>query len=430
MSDYSVVLGLQSTADWSDSNYIPGDYREAILRWYPNGEAPLTAMLSKLPSEVTDHYRFDWWTEGLPTQGAAITELYHDALLATAYTEGDGSAGDVVYAKFATEAVTKEFRAGHQVMLRDNSIPGAECTGKVLSISLNGASSYVAIKLLEADDAGLSHDFDYLLIIGSINPQASESVDAISYQPVNDYNYCQIWRTALEIAGTTLATKTRVGDWYQHEKQNALRMHSIEMEKSILWGVRYLGTGSNGKPEYTTYGMIRKIATNTGYYATDTSYAGKTWIQGGKDWLDSKLSTIFKYGGDTRMVYAGVGAILGLNRLAEQYGTIQLRPGTAEYGIKVMEWITPFGVIYLKRHPLFSYETADNYSMVLFEPKNMKYRYMKGRDTHFRPDDRLKKGTWTDKDAIKEGWLTEGGVEMHIEPTFGYFRGVGQDNTV
>jgi hypothetical protein len=277
MADYSVVLGLQSTADWSDSNYIPGDYREAILRWYPNGEAPLTAMLSKLPSEVTDHYRFDWWTEGLPTQGAAITEVYHDALLATAYTETDGAAGDTVYAKMA-EASAKEFRAGHEVMLRDNSVPGAEVVGKVLAVSLNGASSYVAIKLLEADDNASGHDFDYLLVIGSINPQASESPDAISYQPVNAYNYCQIFRTALEIAGTTLATKTRVGDWYQHEKQNALRMHSIEMEKAFLWGSGIL-VWFQGEPEYTTGGMIRTITTNRYYYVTDTDYSGMTWLQ-------------------------------------------------------------------------------------------------------------------------------------------------------
>jgi hypothetical protein len=432
MSDYSVVLGLQSTADWSDSNYIPGDYREAILRWYPNGEAPLTAMLSKLPSEVTDHYRFDWWTEGLPTQGAAITECYHDALLGTAYTETDGVAGDIIYAKFATEVLCKEFRVGHKVMFRDNSMPGAELVGKVVATNLNGASSYVAVKLLEADDASgvTGYDFDYLYIIGNMNPQASESVDAISYQPVNDYNYTNIWRTALEIAGTTLATKTRVGDWYQHEKQNALRMHSIEMEKDAFWGIRYLGTGTNGKPEYSTGGLIRRITTNRYYYTTDTDYAGKTWVQGGKDWLNTKLAAIFKYGSDTRMVYGGVGAILGLNILAETYGNIQLTVAQAEYGIKVMEWITPFGVIYLKRHPLFSYETADNYSMVMFEPKECKYRYMKDRDTHFRPDDRLKKGTWTDRDAIKEGWLTEGGFEWGIEPTFAYLRGVGQDNTV
>lgn len=426
---YNVVLGLQSTADWADPNYVPGDWREAILRYYPNGEAPLTAMASKLASEVSDHYRFDWWTEGLPTQGGAITDVYYDAALSNAYTEGDGGAGDVIYVK-AAAATVKEIRVGHQVVLRDNDQPAADVVGKVISSTLNGSSSYIGVQLLEADDNGSGHAFDYVMVVGSINPQGSESPDAISYQPVNEYNYMTIFRTALEISGTTLSVKTRIGDWYQHEKQNALRMHAIEMEKQFLWGTRYLGTGSNGKPEYTGSGMMKWITTNAYNFTTDTNYSGKTWEQAGKDWLDYCLTQIFKYGGDTRVCYAGYGAILGLNKLAETYGNVQIRPGQAEYGIKVVSYMFPFGEIYLKRHPLFSYNTADAYTMLLFEPKNIKYRYLKNRDTHFRPDLQLKKGGWTDKDSVKEGWLTECGLEFHIEPTFGRLYGVGQDNAV
>lgn len=429
MAEYNVVLGLQSTADWSDPNYIPGDWREAILRYYPNGDAPLTAMLSKLPSEVTDHYRYDWWTEGLPAQGGAITDIYSDVTLGSAYVEGSGITGDVLYVKCA-EAVAKEIRARHTVVLRDASKPFADCNGVVLESFLNGANSYIAVKLRENDDNESGHDFDNILVIGNSNPQASESPDAVSYQPVNEYNYCQIWRTPLEIAGTTLATKTRVGDWYQHEKSNTLRQHSVEIEKSIIWGNRWLGTGSNGKPEYTTGGLLRYITTNRYAYNTDTDYSGKTWVQGGNDWLKAKLTNIFKYGGDTRMAYAGAGAILAMSSLAEALGNVQIKVGQAEYGIKVTTFMFTFGEIHLKRHPLFSYNLTDWYSMVLFEPSRLRWRFMKGRDTHFRPDKRLQDGSWTDKDAIKEGWLTEGGCEFHIEPTFGYLTGVGQANTV
>jgi hypothetical protein len=207
-------------------------------------------------------------------------------------------------------------------------------------------------------------------------------------------------------------------------------MHSIEMEKAFLWGIPYLGVGTNGKPEYTTCGLIRKITTNSYTYNTDTNYAGKTWLQAGEDWLIEKLAALFKYGSDERLAYAGIGAINAFSRLVRNNAQISVSPGVAEYGIKVMSYMFPFGVIHLKRHPLFSYELVNQYSMVLLEAKNMKYRYMKDRDTHFRPDDRLKKGTWTDRDAIKEGFLTESGLELHIEPTFGYFNGVGRDNTV
>ena len=387
-------------------------------------------MMAKLPSEASDHYRYDWWSEGLPTQGGAVTAVYTDALMSAAYVAASGVSGDILYCKMVA-AVAKEIRAGHQVQLRSSTLFSADTVGKVLSTTINGNNSCVAIKLFEdANDVATTGLFDTIQVIGSVNPQASDSPDAISYQPVNDYNYMQIFRTALEIAGTTLATKTRVGDWYQHEKTNALRMHSIEMEKAFLWGIRYLGTGSNGKPEYTTGGMIRKISTNAYNYTTDTDYSGKTWLQGGEDWLMTKLAALFKYGGDTRLCYAGVGAILAFSRLAQHNGQVQVQMGTAEYGIKVMSYMFPFGELYLKRHPLFSYETVNQYSLVAFEPKNLKYRYMKDRDTHFRPDDRLKKGTWTDKDAIKEGWLSECGLEMHIEPTFGYFNGVGKDSAV
>ena len=433
----NVVLGLQSTADWSDANYIPGDWREAIMRFWPNGDAPLTAMLAKLPSEVADDYIFNWWTEGLPAQSADLTGVYTDAAMATAYVAASGAAGDVLYLK-CSAAHAKEFRGGHTVNLRHTDLANsyaaphysADTIAKVLSVTVNGANSCIVVKLLESANDGATYIFDHALVVGSVNPQNSESPDTISYQPVRDYNYMQIFRDALEIAGTTLSQKTRIGDWYQHEKQNTLRLHSIQMEKSFLWGIPYLGVGSNGKPEYTTCGLIRKISTNKYDYATDTAYAGKTWTAAGEDWLIEKLSQLFKYGGDERLAYAGIGVFNAFSKLVRNNAQITVSPGVAEYGIKVMSYMFPFGVIHLKRHPLFSYERVDQFSMVLLEPKNLKYRFMKGRDTSFRPDIMKDKGGWTDRDGIKEGWLTECGLEMHIEPTFGYFTSVGKDNVV
>lgn len=433
----NVVLGLQSTADWSDTNFIPGSYRESIIWMEPNGEAPLTAMLAKLPSEPCDDYVFNWWTEGLGAQSAILTGIYTDAALSAAYTPASGAKGDVLYLKCAA-ASAEEFRAGHVINMRcvdysnNYATPyfGTDTVAEVLAVVVNGASSYITARLLESANDSATYDFDYALIIGNMNPQNSESPDAISYQPVRDYNYMQIFRTPLEISGTVLAQKTRIGDWYQHEKRNCLRYHSIEIEKALLWGIPFLGNGSNGKPVYTTCGIARKITTNKYDYATDTAYAGDTWVNGGEDWLLNKLSALFKYGSDERLCYAGVGAINAIGRIAMNNAHITMIPGQAEYGIKIMSFMFPFGIIHMKRHPLFSYEYVDQYSMLLLEPKNLKYRYMRGRDTNFRPDIMKDKGGWTDRDGIKEGFLTECGLEMHVEPSFGYFTSVGRDNAV
>jgi hypothetical protein len=444
--NYNVVLGLQSTADWSDPNYIPGDWREAILRFFPNGDAPLTAMLAKLPSEKTDDVVFNWWTEGLADQHTNITSVYTDAAMTMAYTAGSAAKGDVLYLKCPAAESTgnpgtagiREFRPGHTINLRcvdnanNNANPyyGTDTVAIVLSSTPNGANSQLAVQLLESANDSATYPFDYCLIIGNANEQGSDNVQSISYQPVRDFNYTQIFRTPLEITGTAMAQKTRIGDWYQHEKQNCLRYHSIEIEKALLWGIPYVGTGPNGKPLYTTCGLTRKIVTNKYDYASSTKYSGKTWVQSGEDWILDSLAALFKYGSDERLCYAGTGAINAFSRIARANSQIQTKMGQAEYGITIMSYIMPFGTIHMKRHPLFSYEPVDQYSMILMEPKNLRWRYLKGRDTHYRPDVLWDKGGWVDRDAIKEGYITEGGLEMNIEPTFGYFTSVGRDNNM
>ena len=68
-------LGMRGTGDWVTDQRTK-NWREAILYEYPNGSAPLTAILAKLKSERTDDPEFYWWTKTLPTQRAAVTGVY------------------------------------------------------------------------------------------------------------------------------------------------------------------------------------------------------------------------------------------------------------------------------------------------------------------------------------------------------------------
>ena len=63
--------------------------------------------------------------------------------------------------------------------------------------------------------------------------------------------------------------------------------------------------------------------------------------------------------------------------------------------------------------------------MMLFDPINLEYRYVD--DTFFQKDDRLKDGTWVALDGIKEGYLTECGLEIHHPVTMAYLTGFGYD---
>jgi hypothetical protein len=326
-------------------------------------------------------------------------------------------------------------------LFRDASDLTVDCVGKITVRVANGASSYVGALLLEADDNSSSGDLsdcDTALIIGSAHAEGAAMPDAIAYNPTKWYNFTQIFRNSLEMTRTAMQTHLRTGEQYKEAKREALEMHSIEQEKAYLWGVPSELTGTNGKPERTTLGIIPAIRGGyTGHggdagtvndFTTNTDYTGKTWLSSGETWLDEQLEVIFRKGSSEKLAFAGSGALAAINRLIKNGGNFDYTPKTTSYGIKVNEWVTAFGTINVMRHPLFTHEVTTRNAMVIFEPKDLKYRYI--QDTMFKKDDRLKKGSYTSRDGIKEEYLTEAGLEYHHPDGWGYLTGFNTDNNL
>lgn len=431
-------LGMRGNGDWV-TDQRPKNWRQAMLYRYPNGDMPLTAILSKMASEKTDDPEFNWWTKSLATQRATVTGVYTVSTLDVAYVSG-GTSGDTLYVKMSASDIS-QFRIGHLVLLRDSSNLDVDVVAKVVGRVENGANSYIQVYLLEADDNSSSNDLsdcDMAWVIGNANAEGAAMPDAIAYDPTKWYNYTQIFRTPLEMTRTAMQTRLRTAEQYKEAKREALELHGIEMEKNFLFGVPSELVGSNGKPERTTLGVIPAIKGGyTGHggsagtvdnFTVNTNFSGLTWLQAGEEWLDSQLEVIFRYGGKEKLALAGSGAILAINRLIKNGGNFDYVPTTADYGINVTKWTTPFGVIYLKQHPLFTHEITTRNSMVILEPKDIKYRYI--QDTIFKSDDRLKKGGWTSRDGIKEEYLTEAGLEYHHPDGWGYLTGFGSDNAL
>ena len=420
------ILGLFGTQDWTDGQR-PQNWREAILYQYPNGDVPLTALLALINSERTDDYQFNWFTKLLPDQRASVTGVYTDAALSVAYVSG-GVIGDILYIKMSAADVAK-FRTRHQILLRDSTDYKVEVNAKVSAVTSAGASSYLTVVLREDDDNSTNDlsDADTALIIGNINSQGDTIPNALAYTPVKYYNKTQIFRTPLNITRTAMQTRLRTGSQYKEAKREALELHAIEMEKNLLWSVASEVTGANNQPETTTMGLVNAIKTyapeNVDDYSTNSDFTGTTWLDGGETWLDERLEQIFRVGSEEKLAFVGSGAVLGINKLIKNKGHFEFNPKTISYGIKVMEWVTPYGVIYLKRHPLFSYEVTNRNSMVIFEPKMLRRRFI--QDTKFFKDS---KDTTINYDGVKEEFLTEMGLEYHFPSAFGDLEGVGKDN--
>lgn len=413
-------LGMRATNDFTVEGQRPKNWREGILRLYPNGKAPLTALLALMKNESTNDPEFHWFCKVLPKQAATVTGVYTDSNLTTA-NSAVGSVGLVIYTKMS-EADVKQFVPNHTVLLRNADNTNVDAVAIVEDVVLAGANSYLRVKLLQATTVALSAaNVKRVLIIGSAHAEGAIIGQAVAYDPYQQKNYTQIFRNALEITRTAEKTHLRTGDAYKEAKREALELHSIEMEKAFLFGVPSENMGANGKPLRTTGGLIWSIKTNGGLVENFTG----NWETSGLDWLDERLMTLFRYGETDKLAFVGDAALLGINRLARKYGTWNYTPQTRAFGINVIELITPFGQLTLKTHPLFSHEPSNQHSMLIFEPKNIKYRYI--TDTTFYEDSR--ETGHTRYDARKEEYLTECGLEYHFPQCWGWFNGIGKSTT-
>ena len=435
-------FGMRGTGNWVD-NQMPEDWNETILYLFPNGDAPLTAMMSKMGTDPSDSVKIHWWTQGLPIQAATLTAIYTNAALSTLYVSG-GDSGDNIYVKLPTEVDVDHFREGHQVTVRILADIAGDVVTKCVDRVKNGSSSYLKLKLLEADDNGTGKtiaDAGRVLVSGNMNAEGAGMPDAISYDPTEWYNNMQIFRTPLEITGTAIATKLRTNPQaYPKKQKECLKNHSMEREKAFWFGVPTSTIGDNGKPERSLMGIIPAIrgsydghggpAGTVANYLTDSNYAGKSWLSGGEAWLNAQLETIFLYGNVNKMAWVGNGALMAIQKLVQNNGDFMWGPDTTIYGIKVREWITPLGSIALMTHPLFNYEITMRKVMVIVEPENIKRRPLRTRDTMFISEEIGKTNSgYTRRDGIKEEYLTEETLELHHPIGWAFLEGFGEDNT-
>lgn len=441
MANTTPFLGLRGTGDWGSIELKPDSYRARILRVFPNGKAPLTALLNLVKSEkLKESPIFHWYIKGLSSQSGTVAGVYTNTGLSSAYASA-GAAGDTVYVKMSL-ADSKEFRVGHVALLRCSADWRVDVTAKVTGRTEAGASSYLTCVLLEADDNApavvgsyAAHDLsdvDRAIVIGNVNMQGGSLPTAIARDPVLMTNQTQIWKTSLNLTRTELQTTLRTGSAYDEAKKDCLQDHSVEIEKSILWSILTSNTGSNGKPELTTKGIVPTIkeyaAANCSDYAYSSDFGGKTWLEGGEDWLDLQLEKMFTYGDEEKLAFAGLGAVTGINRMIKAKGNFDFTQETAAYGIKVWSWTTPYGVLKIKTHPLFALEPTMRNAMVVLEPRKIKWRFI--QDTKFLKDDAWEKGGSANSDSKLEAYLTEAGLEFEDVSGWGLLNGVGLDNAL
>ncbi len=427
-----MFLGMRGNGDWVNDQR-PKSWNQQILKLYPNGQAPLTAMLSMTGGKKETDPEFNWWTQEQSSVSGTVSGVYTDSGLTTLYTSG-AVAGNILYISITT-VLANRVREGHQMLLQDASDWRVAVNAKVTGVTRGTTNSTIAVKLLEDDDNSPAYNLsncDTFLVNGNINPEGGTIPESIALNPTKVYNYTQIFRTPLSITRTALETELRTGDQLQKAKAEALEMHSWEMEHAFWTGIRSENIGANGKPERTTMGaipFIRQYASaNCDDYTLNATYTGQSWITGGETWLKNMFEQLFRYGADEKMAFVGSGVLLGIDKLAMTSGQLQLVPGQKTYGMQIREWVTPFGSIYVKTHPLFSANATTRNMMAIIEPKELEYKFI--TDTKYINRNDPATGDSSGIDGTISEYLTECGLKFGLPQKCAVLNGVGLDNSL
>jgi len=430
------TLGMRGSGTFT-ANEMPDSWRHGILRLDLAGDAPLTGITSHLKN-TRDKAHFHWFTKTLADIGADLSGsgVYTTPALSAAYSGSAAVDGDVVYARI-TKDDSYNVRVGHIVSLRDTAAVGdpynqaQDTVGKVVDVQRSSdATSFIAVRLSENDN-GLV-DSDRFVIIGNSNADGGPRPAAISRNASERGNYQQLWRTSFGLTGTEIREKDgRLGDTYAELKLDALRDHAIEIETSLIFGVKGIDTAENGQVERTTGGIIEFIknyaSSNVVDYSRSTDYTADTWATGGEDWLNDMMELSFKYGSDKeRMVFCGGSTLTAINKIASAGSTYTMTGGEAKYGIKVKTLECVHGQWHFIQHPLFSHEETMQKAALVMRPKDIEFRYL--LDTKHMKDDTYMKGGGEGIDGKREEFMTQGGLAIHFPETFMWLTNFGVDN--
>jgi hypothetical protein len=378
--------GLRGTGDWA-TDERPKNFREMILWRSPNGQAPLTALLSKMASEKVDDPEYNWWEEELNSTRVILNGVMNTVTTTVVVVVADALLlvpGDMLLVE-TSDATTAE-------IVRVNGV-ASDTTFDV--IRAQGGTSAAAIPT----STGITK-------IGNSYAEGSTSPSVSNRNPTKLTNYLQIFKTAYEITNTAKMTRTRTGDPLKNDKKRKMFDHSVAMEFAFLFGKPIEFTGANGKPQRLTGGLRHFITSNATVFSTTPTET--TFL--------NAVTPVFNFdggGGNERIIFAGNGALTSLNKLAKAGMQVRTDDVVKLYGMQLQRWIIPQGTFLLKTHPLMNTHARYTNSMFVVDPSALKYRFL--RDT--KMEDNIQAN---DADEQKGQWLTECGLEIRHQKTMAY----------
>ena len=387
------VKGVFATDQGVQATRIP-DFVSGLIQVHPTGSAQMLALSAGLQRHAAKDTTITWF------------ERTHDT-------------GRVLVINNATTGTTFTVSAAHATSIIANQIYLVESTGEyILVSSISGVTVTVqrGIGPVGATTIDGSSTPVGIQLIGNAHEEGSAKPTSVAHLGAPVYNFTQIFRNAWDHTGTAKAVQWHTGDQVAQNKADAGVYHSEAIERQLMWGVRTHGI-NNGQPWRTFNGLQAQLTTNV---TSQTINGGDTRWADVNSWLQGIYEKNIKGKPNERVFFCGNGVMSVLNDIARLEGVMNLEPGTAEFGLQVKRWITPFGDMSLVTHPLFTESPHFTKDLVAWHPAAAKIRWL--RATHNDNYDR--DGSRAGVDADYGVVTSELSFEYDGEATGGYFSGI------
>ena len=395
------ILGLRGSGDWTAGEERPKNFRESILWLYPNGQAPLLALTSKMKKQAVDDPEFSWWEETLTAMRCSLAAQVGNTTTANTLSLSSNNSDAF------------NFVAGDILMVESTTVDPNSVELLVV------ASDPTATNLLTVTRAAIGSTVSTiatstaLVRIGNAFREGTTSPSATDRQPTKLYNYTQIFKTAYDLSKTAKETYLRTGDPLVLARKRKMHDHAVTQELAFLFGRRLETTtgASTGRPIRYTGGLRSFLSSNVTTWATTAT----------EDSFMSFLEGVFDYqsgAGNERLILSGGGFARRMNLLLKEEMSIQAPEIVKVYGMDLQRYVTPVGTFYLKTHPLMNVIAGMAASAFIIDPTGIKYRPLRNRDT--KHEDNLQSN---DADEVKGQWITEAGIEVNHEQTMGFIHG-------
>jgi len=375
----TAISGLRGTGQFA-TDFRPTNYRELFTLLEPNGTAPLQALLSMAGSEATDDPKYNHFRDELPDRKLTA----------------DGAVASTTTNTVTVDAVDDEAFVVPGVILINVD------TGEVMrATSSSNASHQITV---ERNIGGTSHqiaDGANIVIGGFADSEGGNSPTAVSFDPTTDFNYTQIFKTAVQVSGTLQNTYLRTGDKEQEQLTKALKLHMADIERAMFFGVRHEANGSTAQPTRYTGGLTNQITSVT----DGASYGATANIITEKEFDRLLIEDIFAYGANEKVAFCGARVISNLMEI----GKNRWQPTQIDnaYGVSLSRYTTYAGDLLVYMHPMFRQIPNMDKEMIILDMNELKYRYMQGRDTQLIRDIHT-----PDFDGVKHMYMSECGLEM------------------